>query len=461
MDWTIPVLRGKRILLGVSGSIAAYKAAELASLLTQAGAHVDAILTAAAARFVAPLTFQSLTGRPAYADLWSADAHVLHVGLAGGADLLLVAPATADLLAKFAHGLADDLLTVTALAARCPLLVAPAMDAGMFEHPAVQARSRVAPRARRHRDRARRGPDGLGLAGRGRMLEPEEILGHVRRAAGRTGPLAGRRVVVTAGGTEEPVDPVRVLANRSSGKQGFALAQAALDRGAEVTLVAAPCPLSTPVGASRIDVGTADEMARAVLDASASADALFMAAAVADFRPARPAARKLKKDAGPPVLELERTADILSAVAETRAHSGHPACVVGFAAETDDLVPSARRKLQEKRLSLVVANDVTAKGSGFGSDSNRVTLIDAAGAEELPLLSKAEVAAPISARLACRPGFSFFWAGTRQPQGPFGAWFWNISRGSISVAVFEALQHDFRLRDAMRTDCPCAVQTKD
>jgi phosphopantothenoylcysteine decarboxylase/phosphopantothenate--cysteine ligase len=238
-----------------------------------------------------------------------------------------------------------------------------------------------------------------GLAGRGRMLEPEEILGHVRLAAGRNGPLAGRRVVVTAGGTEEPLDPVRVLANRSSGKQGFAVAQAALDRGAAVTLVVAPCPLPTPVGASRIDVGTADEMAHAVLEASAVADVLLMAAAVADFRPARPAAQKLKKDAGPPVLELERTADILSAVAEARAKSGRPACVVGFAAETDDLLANARKKLQEKCLSLIVANDVTRKDSGFGSDGNRVTLIDAAGAEELPLLSKAEVAERILDRV--------------------------------------------------------------
>jgi len=399
----IPVLRGRRILLGVSGSIAAYKAAELASLLTQAGAHVDAILTAAATRFVTPLTFQSLTGRPAHADLWSADAHVLHVGLAGGADLLLVAPATADVLAKLAHGLADDLVTVTALAARCPLLVAPAMDAGMFEHPAVQANLAVL----RGRGATVMGPAegrmASGLAGRGRMLEPVEILGHVRRAAGRHGPLAGRRVVVTASGTEEPVDPVRVLANRSSGKQGFALAQAALDRGAEVVLVAAPCALPTPVGARRIDVGSAEEMARAVLDAAASADVLLMAAAVADFRPARPAPRKIKKDQGPPALELERTADILSAVAEARDRTGRPACVVGFAAETGDLVASARKKLEKKRLSLVVANDVARRDSGFGSDTNRVTLVDAAGAEELPLLSKAEVAERILDRVGALP----------------------------------------------------------
>jgi phosphopantothenoylcysteine decarboxylase/phosphopantothenate--cysteine ligase len=392
----IPVLSGKRILLGVSGSIAAYKAADLASRLTQAGARVDAILTAAASRFVTPLTFQSLTGRPAPADLWSEEAHVLHVDLADGADLLVVAPATADVLAKLAHGLADDLLTVTALAARCPLLVAPAMDAGMFEHPAVQANLTTL----RMRGATVIGPaDGRmasGLEGRGRMLEPEEILGHVRLAAGRNGPLTGRRVVVTAGGTQEPIDPVRVVANRSSGKQGFAVAQAALDRGAAVTLIAAPCALATPVGASRIDVATAQEMADAVLESCAGADALVMAAAVADFRPARPAARKLKKDAGPPAVELERTTDILGVVTAARAR---PACVVGFAAETGDLLASARKKLKEKRLSLIVANDVTQPGGGFGFDTNRVTLIDASGAIELPLLSKAEVAGKILDRV--------------------------------------------------------------
>jgi phosphopantothenoylcysteine decarboxylase / phosphopantothenate---cysteine ligase len=392
----IPVLSGKRILLGVSGSIAAYKAADLASRLTKAGARVDAILTAAALRFITPLTFQSLTGRPAPASLWSEEAHVLHVGLADGADLLVVAPATADVLAKLAHGLADDLLSVTALAARCPLLVAPAMDAGMFEHPAVQANLATLGA----RGATVIGPaDGRmasGLEGRGRMLEPEEILGHVRLAAGRNGPLAGRRVVVTAGGTQEPIDPVRVVANRSSGKQGFAVAQAALDRGAAVTLVAAPCALATPVGALRIDVSTAQEMADAVLESCAGADALVMAAAVADFRPARPAARKLKKEAGLPAVELERTTDILAVVTEARAR---PACVVGFAAETGDLLANARKKLKEKRLSLIIANDVTQPGGGFGSDTNRVTLIDAAGAQELPLLSKAEVAGKILDRV--------------------------------------------------------------
>lgn len=397
---TIPVLRGKRILLGVSGSIAAYKAADLASRLTQGGALVDAILTEAAAKFVTPLTFQSLTGRAAHASLWGADAHVVHVGLAEGADLLLVAPATADLIAKLAHGLADDLLTVTALAARCPLLLAPAMDAGMFEHPATQANLATL----RARGAEVLGPAegrmASGLAGRGRMLEPEEIVGHVRRALGRGGPLAGRRVVVSAGGTEEPVDPVRVLANRSSGKQGFAVAQAALDLGAEVTLVAGPCALPTPVGAARVDVATSREMGKAVLEAGRTSDVLVMAAAVADFRPARPAREKLRKAAGAPALELEPTSDILEAVARARKKTGRPAVVVGFAAESRNLIESAREKLAKKHLSLIVANDITAKDAGFGADTNRVTLIDPKGdVEALPLLSKAEVAGRIFARV--------------------------------------------------------------
>jgi phosphopantothenoylcysteine decarboxylase/phosphopantothenate--cysteine ligase len=322
------------------------------------------------------------------------------VGLAEGADLLLIAPATANLLAKLAHGFADDLLTVTALAARAPLMVAPAMDAGMFEHPATQANLATLSARGAVVLGPAEGRMASGLVGRGRMLEPEEIVGHVRRALGRGGPLAGRRVVVSAGGTEEPVDPVRVLSNRSSGKQGFALAQAALDRGAEVTLVAGPCALPSPVGAMRVDVRTAREMADAVLEASRSSDVLVMAAAVADFRPARPAREKLRKEAGVPALELERTPDILAAVADARARSGRPAVVVGFAAQTGNLLDSAREKLAKKRLSLIVANDVGPADAGFGTDTNRVTLIDASGdVEELPLLPKAEVAERILTRV--------------------------------------------------------------
>ena len=266
-------LSEKRILLGVTGSIAAYKAAELASKLAQAGAQVDVLLTQAALQFITPLTFQSVTGRRAFcdADLWGSEGHVQHIGLGKAADLLVIAPASANTLAKLAHGLADNLLSVTALAAACPLLVAPAMDGGMFTHPATQANLEIL----RQRGAIVVGPAqghlASGLTGVGRMVEPFELLGHIRLALGRSGALAGRKVVVTAGGTHEPIDPVRAITNRSSGKQGFALAQAALDLGAQVTLIAGPVSLSTPQGAERVDVQTAEEMLQAVLLAASQA----------------------------------------------------------------------------------------------------------------------------------------------------------------------------------------------
>ncbi len=392
---TIPTLRGRRITLGVTGSIAAYKAADLASKLTRGGAEVDAILSEAACEFVSPLTFQSVTGRRAYtdADLWSSEAHVLHIGLGEASDLLVIAPATANTIAKLACGLAETLLTVTALAARGPILVAPAMDAGMYEHPATQANLATL----RERGVTILGPvEGRmasGLIGMGRMIEPAELLGHIRLALGREGGLAGRKVVVTAGGTHEPIDPVRVVANRSSGKQGFALAQAALDRGADVTLVAGPVALKAPVGVIRVDVETAAEMRDAVLGAVDGADALLMAAAVADFRPAQAEEHKVKRRRGVPEVRLEPTDDILALVFEQRKTIGWPKVTVGFAAESQDLVENARAKLDEKGLSLMVANDVTAPGAGFGVNTNRVTLLDSeGGVQELPLMTKTEVA---------------------------------------------------------------------
>jgi len=400
---TIPLLKDKRIVLGVTGSIAAYKAADLASKLTQAGALVDCVLTEAAARFVTPLTFQSVTGRPAHTDLWaaSAETHVVHVTLGEQADLLIIAPATAETLAKMAHGLADNLLTVTALAARCPVLAAPAMDGGMFAHAATQANLQTL----RERGVTVLGPAegrmASGLVGLGRMVEPDEILGQARLALAQGGPLAGKRVVVSAGGTQEPLDPVRFISNRSSGKQGYALAQAALDHGAEVTLVAGPTSLATPVGAALMRVQTAAEMAEAVLRASAEADVLLMAAAVADFRPRAVAEHKLKKSAVPEI-QLEKTVDILWAVAEARAAGpGHrPAIVVGFAAESQDLIANAREKVLRKRLDLIAANDISATDAGFSVDTNRVTLIDArGGTETLPLLTKTQVAETVIARV--------------------------------------------------------------
>lgn len=395
-------LQDKYIVLGVTGSIAAYKGADLASKLTQAGARVDTVLTEAAARFISPLTFQSVTGRPAYtdADLWGAQAHVLHVSLGRQADMLIIAPATAQTLAKLAHGQADNLLTLAVLAATCPVLIAPAMDGGMFAHPATQHNLRLL----QERGLVIVGPEeghlASGLMARGRMTEPADIVGRARYLLSRGGPLAGRRVVVTAGGTQEPLDPVRVLTNRSSGKQGLALAQAALDAGADVVLIAAPIGLPSPAGVQRLDVQTAADMAAAVLDACRQADALLMAAAVADFRPAGPSARKIKKEQGVPALALERTPDILSQLAAQRRDTGLPRVVVGFAAETENLLPNAQRKLAAKDLDLIVANDVSAAGAGFAVDTNRVTLLGASGVVEvLPLLSKAEVAERVIERL--------------------------------------------------------------
>lgn len=395
----IPLLHNKNIVLGVTGSIAAYKSADLASQLTQAGAVVDVILTESAKQFITPLTFQSVTGRPVNADLWGAEAHVVHVGLGERAEVMVIAPATADTLAKLAHGLADNLLTVTALAARCPLLVAPAMDGGMFTHAATQANLNTLIERGVTVLGPAEGRMASGLVGRGRMVEPAEIVGHVRLAIGRRGSLAGRHVVVSAGGTQEPIDPVRFISNRSSGKQGFALAQAALDRGAQVTLIAGPSALATPTGAERVDVSTTAEMAEAVLSASAEADALVMAAAVADFRPARIAGQKIKKSAVPQV-ELEQTQDILSLVAERRERTHRPTVVVGFAAESQDLIENAREKVFRKKLSLIVANDISASDAGFGVDTNRVTLIGATGGiEQLPLLTKAQVAEAVMERV--------------------------------------------------------------
>lgn len=398
----IPLLQGKRILLGVTGSIAAFKAADLASMLTQAGALLDVILTGAGERFVAPLTFQALTGRRAYVqeDLWGDEAHILHVGLAEDADLLVIAPATADTLAQLAHGRADSLLTLTALAARCPLIVAPAMDAGMYEAAATQENLQTLIGRGAVQVGPVEGRMASGLVGLGRMVEPAELIGHLRLVLGRNGPLQGRKVVVTAGGTQEPIDPVRSLTNRSSGKQGYALAQAALDRGAAVTLVSASTALSPPIGAGVVEVWTAGDMKEATLAAAQKADVLLMAAAVADFRPARSESQKIKRRKGVPDIKLEPTDDILAAISEHKQKTGYPVAVVGFAAESQNLVENARAKLEEKNLSLIVANDITASEAGFSVDTNQVTLISSGDeSETLPLMTKTEVAEVVLERV--------------------------------------------------------------
>jgi phosphopantothenoylcysteine decarboxylase/phosphopantothenate--cysteine ligase len=400
----ITLLRDKRILLGVTGGIAAYKVCTLASRLTQARAQVNVVLTEAAARFVAPLTFQALTGRPVYADLWNTpgeglSTHIAHVGLAHDADLLVIAPATANTLAKIANGVADNMLCTLALAARCPVLVAPAMDIGMWSNVATQANAALLRERGVHFAGPAWGRMASGLEGQGRMVEPEELLGHMRRVLGLGGDLAGRKVVVTAGPNREALDPVRFLSNPSSGRQGFALAQAALDRGASVTLVCGPTPLPTPTGAEREDVGSAQEMCQATLAACAEADALLMAAAAADYTPASVADHKIKKGADELTLRLVRTPDILAAVAARRAETSFPRVVVGFAAETQNLVENARAKLAAKRLDLIVANDVSAQDAGFGAETNRVSLISKDDVESLPLMSKAAVAEAVLERV--------------------------------------------------------------
>ena len=390
------VFSDKHILLGVTGSIAGYKSADLASKLTIAGAKVDVILTGAGEKFVTPLTFQSVTGRRAYTDqdLWGNEAHVLHVSLGKIADLLVIAPCTANTIAKLAHGLADNLLTVTALAAQCPLVIAPAMDGGMFYHPTTQENLAKLKEGGAIVVGPAEGHLASGLTGKGRMIEPAEILGHIRIVLGKNGLLAGKKILVTAGGTQEAIDPVRVITNHSSGKQGYALAQAALDSGADVCLITAPTALTPPVGARVIKVNCAQEMLDAVMNESA--DTLIMAAAAADFRPVQTAKDKLKKRDGIPQLELEAAPDILKTVAGSQLSKKRFQVVVGFAAESRDLLENASEKLKSKKMDFIVANDISADDAGFAVETNRVTLLFADGSKEiLPLMSKTEVAKKI------------------------------------------------------------------
>lgn len=388
-------LLNKNILLGITGSIAAYKGAELASKLTQAGAKVNVLLTPAAEKFVSPLTFQSLTGSQCFtdADLWGGQAHIVHVQLGRMADLVLIAPASANTMAKLAHGLADNLLTITTLAAHCPLVIVPAMDAGMYSHSATQENIKLL----QSRGATFIGPEeghlASGLEGKGRMSEVNDILGKLRWMFSKNGPLTGKKIVVTAGGTRETIDPVRVISNRSSGKQGYAVAQSALDLGANVTLITTPTALPAPFGAEVVKAETAEEMRQAVLEKLPGALALIMAAAVADFRPVQSQEEKIKKDRGIKELQLENTADILLEVARKKATLNPGLRVIGFAAETEDILRNAQKKLESKKLDMIVVNDVTAPSAGFNKDTNKVTLLFADGSsEDLPLMKKSEVA---------------------------------------------------------------------
>jgi phosphopantothenoylcysteine decarboxylase/phosphopantothenate--cysteine ligase len=398
----IRLLKGKNVVLGVTGGIAAYKVADLTSRLVKAGAQVDVIMTEAAAEFIGPLTFQALTHRPVVTEMFPLpqETEIGHVSLGQRADLMIVAPATANTLAKLAHGLADNMLTTTALACRAPILLAPAMETHMWENLATQANMALLCERGMHVVGPGVGRLASGGSGAGRMAEPVEILEAARWLLSRRGPLAGRSAIVTAGGTREPIDPVRFVGNHSSGKMGYALAVAARDRGAEVTLIHGPTALATPYGVRDVPVQTALQMRDAVLEAVSNTDILLMAAAVADYRPAAVAEQKIKKHEGGLIIELARNPDILLEVASQRETSGRPLVVVGFAAETADLLANAREKLTRKRLELIVANDVSAAESGFAVDTNRVTLVDAKGGiTPLPLFSKVEVAEMILDRV--------------------------------------------------------------
>jgi phosphopantothenoylcysteine decarboxylase/phosphopantothenate--cysteine ligase len=385
----------QHIVLGVTGSIAIYKAVDLASKLTQAGALVDVVLTPAAEKFVCPLTFQSVTGRKCYTDqdLWGGEGHVVHVGLGRTATLVLVAPASANTIAKLANGFADNLLTATTLVAGCPLLIAPAMESHMYTHVATQTNIQTL------RDRGAKfigpveGRLASGAVGYGRFVEPPDILSAVRYEISRSGPFKGKKVIVTAGGTQEAIDPVRVITNRSSGKQGYALAQAALDQGADVTIISAPTALPSISGAKIIKITSAAEMQSAVMNEIQDASVLIMAAAVADFRPSIIADQKIKKGASQLDLHLEQTDDILKAVAIQKEITGFPKITIGFAAESQELIANASKKLHEKKLDLIIANNVSSNDAGFEVDTNRVTLLYPNGKkDEMPLLSKSEVA---------------------------------------------------------------------
>jgi phosphopantothenoylcysteine decarboxylase/phosphopantothenate--cysteine ligase len=397
----VPGLRGHRVLLGVCGGIAAYKAAFLARELRSEGAEVTAVLTASATRFVGVETFAGLTGNRAHASLWAADGTVVHVDLAHEADVLVIAPATANTLAKLAHGLADDLLSATALEFRGPIVVAPAMHAGMWTSPATQANvAALAARGVRFVGPVE-GALAHGDEGIGRLAEPADIVETVRAAAeelpGIEGPLAGRRVLVTAGPTYEPIDPVRFVGNRSSGKMGIAIAGEALARGAVVTLVLGPGTVAPPAGVAVIRVDTAEAMRMAVL-ARADADVIVMAAAVADFRPKVAADRKLKKEHGIPELVFEPTPDILRELAAARRPGQ---VLVGFAAETDDVVAAGRDKLARKGLDLLVANAVGRPMTGFGADTNDAAIVAASGQDiALRTWTKRELASALWDRVA-------------------------------------------------------------
>ncbi len=389
------MLANKTVVLGVTGSIAAYKAADIASKLTQAGARVEAVMTDSATRFITPLTLRSITGHPVVTSMWemASEFSIEHVALAEAADVVVIAPATANIIAHLAGGMADDMLTCTVLATKAPVIIAPAMNDNMFNNPVTRENIEklkargfvfVAPGY---------GHLASGKTGVGRLADTETVIGTIKQVLGKNGDLMDKRIVVTAGGTREPIDPVRYIGNRSSGKMGYAVASAARDRGAEVKLITTVTCLPETVGIDVVAVDTADEMEQAVKGAVKDADALIMAAAAADYKPETTAESKIKKDSASLSIGLVKTPDILAGVKGNFIK-------VGFAAESEDIIVNAQKKLQAKGLDLIIANDITDKDCGFGADTNKVTIIDKNGKiEDLPLMSKREVADKILDRV--------------------------------------------------------------
>jgi phosphopantothenoylcysteine decarboxylase/phosphopantothenate--cysteine ligase len=395
-------LEGKHLVLGVTGSIAAYKAADLASRLSKQGVIVNAVLTQAAEKLINPLTFQSVTGQKTYVedDLWRCEGHVVHIDLGHSADLLLIAPASANTIAKLANGIADNLLSLIALAATCPIVIAPAMDGGMYANSATQANINILSNRNVQFIGPAEGHLASGLVGPGRMEDNEKIIQVLRYHFSRNNSLDGKKIVVTAGGTQEPIDPVRMITNRSSGKQGYALAQAALDAGAQVTLISAPTNLTPPYGCQLIAVEQAEQMYQAVMHEIKDAHALIMSAAVADFTPAKPEQEKIKKNTHLDEIKLNPTKDILVEVNNYKKRNHPELKIIGFAVESQNLKENAARKLQEKGLDMIAANDITKPQSGFAVDTNQVLLLFANGSfEQLPLMNKTEVAEKITQHL--------------------------------------------------------------
>lgn len=385
------MLKGKTVLLGVTGGIAAYKAAALASALVKQHASVEVIMTAHATQFIAPLTFEQLTGNRCMVDTFDRNfsRQVEHIALADRTDLVIIAPATANVCAKLAHGLADDMLTTTVLACTCPKLAAPAMNTKMFENPVTQDNLDALRRYGWEVIAPASGRLACGAVGPGKLPEPEDLLQHILRASALPHDLAGRHVLVTAGPTQEALDPVRYLTNHSTGKMGYAIARMAMLRGAEVVLISGPCSIAPPPFVEVVDVVSAQDMFEAVAARRDWADFIFKAAAVADYTPARYADDKLKKKDADLSIPLKRTQDILKYLGEHR-RPGQVLC--GFSMETQNMVENSRAKLEKKRLDMICANNLKVAGAGFGTDTNVMTVITRTGEEELPLMSKEDAA---------------------------------------------------------------------